>query len=246
MLLPSLCFCLLGSKVFAISEPELPADPLCDLVRSWREVGVYQKALIDGNPALEGTLVTSLDRDAIIDQIKSTCSAYHLTYRTESENAGLPFIIVRVMDGDLARTFMIFPQTDAGGTMVKFSFREASDPSLVSILDVLPELSEIGGKIEFRKENFADGAHSALFIYRDQSPPSFALDDAVSVLRGAGWQRSAAGQSSVANSTVMFTKDKFSLLLRAREGRDGGAILNCTVCENVNERAPIQPPVRSR
>ena len=130
--------------------------------------------------------------------------------------------------------------------MIKFSFQEASDPSLVSILDVLPELSGIGGKVEFRKENFADGARSALFVYRDRSSPSFALDDAASVLRGAGWQPSEVTQSPAANSTVMFTKERFTLLLRVRGARDGGAILNCTICENVNERAPIPAPGGSR
>jgi hypothetical protein len=216
------------------------------LIRSWREAGVYQKALIDGTPALEGTVVTSLDRDTIIDEIKSTCSGYHLTYRADGGTDGLPFIMIRVMDGDLARSFMIFAQQDSGGTMIKFSFQEASDPGLVSILELLPELSEIGGKIEFRKENFADGAHSALFIYWDRSSPSFALDDAASVLRGAGWQQSEASQSAVSDSTVIFTKEKFTLLLRVRAARDGGAILNCTICENVNERPPIQPPAGPR
>jgi hypothetical protein len=227
-----------------MSEPELPNDPLCSLVRSWREEGVYQKALIDGRPAVEGTLATSLDRDTIIDEIKRTCETYHLTCQIEGEGGGLPFTAVHAKDGDLERTFLIF-NVVGSVTMVKFSFQEASDPDLVSVFETLPELREMADQVGFKKENFVDGACSALLVFRDQLPPALALDKAESVLLGAGWVQSDLTRRASADSLLIFTKADFKLMLRSRAIADGATSMTCTVSQTKADsrsgvsRAPV-------
>jgi hypothetical protein len=219
----------------------LPGDPLCDLIHSWREQGVYQKALIDGHPAVEGTLATSVDRDTVVSEVKDTCATYHLVYRIAGEKGGLPFITIRAKDGDLERTLMVFTVPGGGATMIKFSFQEEADPDLVSIVDLMPELNEIGTKIEFKKENFADGLRSGLLIYQDEWSPEFALDRGESVLVGAGWTRLDLSQTAEPDPALVFKKERFFLILRARQsGRV--ATLTCTISERAGEATRVRNP----
>jgi len=210
-------------------------------VRSWREEGVYQKGLADGRPVLEGVIVTSLDRDTIIEQLKSTSDTYHLTYRLESDTVGLPFNTVHVKDGDLGRTLMIF-NLPSHGTMIKFSFQEESDPTLVSILDIFPELPAIGDQVGFKKENFADGAHSALLIFNDQLPPDLSMDKAISVLTGAGWSESELSQEALKGSAMLFTKAGFKLILWSQTTAVGSS-LTCSISETREDQSTRQPRI---
>lgn len=219
----------------AMVEPELPSDPLCDLVRSWREQGVYQKALTDGHPALEGTIFTTLDADLVVDQVKATCAAYGLSFISADDLPPLPFRLVRVRDGDLERTFMIF-RLPAGQTMVKFSFEEASDPNFESILNALPELSNIAAGIEFKKENFADRKRSALIVFKDPVSPEYSLEKAQAVLQGAGWTESDLSQPAKGKSTLCLTKQNWTLLLRANPAGSQGTSLICTISEKEDNR----------
>jgi len=220
----------------AFIEPELPADPLCDLVRLWREDGVYQKGLINGYATLEGTLVTSLDEATIVDQIKATCACYRLTFRldrTSNLKGGLPLTSIRVKDGDLERSFLLLDLPNAR-TMVKFSFQEESDSSVESILTMLPELNDLGNETAFKKENFADNAHSAYLIFAEQLPPDLLYQRAVSVLRGAGWQ--SVDGDPAAHLSGIFAKERFRLVLDVQI-QEKGSELSCIVSEGKEEPA---------
>ena len=189
---------------------------------------------------MEGTLVTSVDPDTVVAQVKNTCATYHLIYRILGENGGFPFVSIHAMDGDRQRTLMVFAVPGIDATMIKFSFQEDADPDLVSVVDLMPELNEIAARIEFRKENFADGLRSALLIYQDEWSPEFVLARAESVLVGAGWIRLKFRETAEPDSALIFDKENVTLILRARPADRGTTILNCTICEHPSKDTPTQ------
>ena len=118
--------------------------------------------------------------------------------------------------------------------MVKFSFEESSEPTLVSILDLLPELRQIGDEIEFKKENFAGNSHSAFLIFTSQSPVYLAEENAKSTLSSAGW-RTLFKDPRLTN---IFTKGHFSLQLETQTDGQEGTSITCTISEGKRDLAP--------
>jgi hypothetical protein len=100
-------------------------------------------------------------------------------------------------------------------------------------------------QVGFKKENFVDGACSALLVFRDQLPPALALDKAESVLLGAGWVQSDLTRRASADSLLIFTKADFKLMLRSRAIADGATSMTCTVSQTKADsrsgvsRAPV-------
>jgi hypothetical protein len=213
----------------AINEPELPADPLCDLVRTWRERGVYQKGIINGQPVLEGTILTSLDPETIIDQIKSTCEEYQLDFRNIGNLLNAEISQVEVSDNGLNRSFLILGH-ETGVTIIKFSFEEESESPGIPITDRFPELRSLGIALSFDKENFANSEQSALLIFTESSPESSAREKAEGVLRDAGWHPLNPDQPTAASQGV-FTKGEYVLTLKVRASERGAVSVICTVCQ---------------